>query len=161
MNFDGSGITALNILEKCFDAYTAVRSKARGKADTIVMSFKHLGSVLKILEGAKGGFKVSPTSNKANVYAWTEIVVNSVSGELKIVACQEIDDDIIMLLDFSAIKFYSLPGLFKKRVSPDGKEFFEERAVTGYRYIVDLSLVGDLVVTAPNRCGIIFGIPNY
>lgn len=160
INVDGSGVSATNILEQLFDAYTQVRTKARGKADTFLMSYKHLGSVMKAIETQKGGFKVSVNSTNASLFGWTEIQITSVKGELTVVGIQEMDNDVIMILDWSAIKFFS-NGFFKKRVSPDGIEYFEQRATTGYSYLVDVCLFGDLVLLAPSRCGIIYSIPNY
>lgn len=157
INVDGASITATNIIESLFDAYTTVRSKARGNASTFLMSYKHLGSVMKSIETQKGGFKVSVNSTNASLYGWTEIQVTTVKGQLTIVGIQELDDDVIMMIDWSALKFYS-NGFFKKRKSPDGKEFFESRATTGYTYLVDVCLFGDLVLLAPSRCGIIYGI---
>lgn len=159
-NISGAAITATNILEQIFDAYTEVRKKARGKADTVLCSYKHLGSIMKVIETQKGGFKVSVNSTKASLFGWTEIQITSVKGELTVVGIQEMDDDVIMLLDMSALKFYS-NGFFRKRQSPDGLEYFESRATTGYKYIVDVCLFGDLVLIAPSRCGIIHSVPAY
>jgi hypothetical protein len=160
VNVSGSAINATNILEKIFDAYTTIRSKARGNANTIMMSFKHLGSVMKLIETQKGPYKTTPNSTKASMYGWTEIEVTSVKGTLTIVGVQEMDDDVIMFIDWTALKFYS-NGFFQKRKSPEGKEFFEVRATTGFSYIVDVCLFGDLVLLAPSRCGIIHSIPAY
>lgn len=161
VNVSGASISATNILEKLFDAYTTVRSKARGKADTFLMSYKHLGSIMKAIETQKGGFKVTATSTKASLFGWTEIQITSVKGELTVVGIQEMDNDVIMMLDWSALKFYS-NGFFKKRVNPeDGSAFYETRDTTGYSYIVDICLFGDLVLLAPGRCGIIYSIPDY
>lgn len=160
INYSGAGVTATNILEQLFDFYTAIRTKARGKASTFLMSYKHLGSIMKAIETQKGGFKVSVNSTNASLFGWTEITITSVKGELTVVGIQEMDNDVIMAIDWSALKFYS-NGFFKKRQSPDGKEYFEERATTGFRYLVDICLFGDLVLLAPSRCGIMFEIPNY
>jgi hypothetical protein len=78
-------------------------------------------------------------------------------GSLKLIGVQESDDDIIMFLDWSALKFYS-NGFFKKRRSPDGIEYFESRATTGYTYIVDMCLFGEIVVQRPSYCGILHSI---
>jgi hypothetical protein len=160
VNVPGASITAANILDKIFDAYTQVRIKARGNANTILMSYKHLGSIMKLIETQKGGFKVTPTATKASQYGWTEIEVTSVKGALKIVAIQEWSDDSIAFLDMSAFKFYS-NGMFRKREAPDGKQFYEIRATTGFSYIVDVSLFGELVCLKPSTCGILYSIPNY
>ncbi len=160
VNFSGAAVSAVNLLEKLFDFYNAVRIKARGNANTFLMSYKHLGTAMKIIEAQKGGFKVTATASSASIYGWTEVQITSVKGVLTLVGIQEMDDDWIAALDWSALKFYS-NGFFKKRVSPDGKEFFEVRATTGYSYIVDVCLFGDLILQAPSRCGIMFSIPAY
>lgn len=136
INYSGSGVSATNILEKLFDFYTRVRSVARGNANTFLMSYKHLGSIMKAIETQKGGFKVSVNSTKASMFGWTEIQITSVKGELTVVGVQEMGDSEIFAIDWSALKFYS-NGFFKKRQSPDGIEYFETRATTGYSYIVD------------------------
>lgn len=157
---DGSGVTATNVLEKIFDGYTRVRRFGKGNANKVLMSFKHLGSVMKEIEVQKGGFKVTATATKASIYGWTEIEVTSVKGTLTIVGIQEIDDDIIMYLDMSAFKFYS-NGFFRKRTAPDGKQYFEVRNTTGYAYVLDISLFGEQVLLKPGSCGIMWQIPAY
>jgi len=160
--FDGTGISASNILSKIFDAYTKRMQLAKGgKAPEVLLSFKHFGSILKLIETQKGPFNVVPNSRKVNVYGWDTVEIGSVSGQtLKIVAIQEMDDDLIYLLDWSSVKFYS-NGLFKRRKAPDGKEYYEVRETTGYSYILDHCLFGDLVCTAPWKQMVIRGIPNY
>lgn len=157
INVPGSSVTSVNLLEKLFDFYNAVRIKARGNANTFLMSYKHLGSAMKIIEAQKGGFKVTATASSASIYGWTEVEITSVKGVLTLVGIQEMDDDNIMAIDWSALKFYS-NGFFKKRISPDGKEYFEVRNTTGFQYLVDVCLFGDLILQAPSRCGIMFGI---
>jgi hypothetical protein len=156
INISGASITSSNILSSLFDAFTTVRSKARGTANKIVMSYKHLGSIMKLIETQKGGFK-QVNETRANIYGWTEIDITSVKGTLTVVGVQEMDDSEIMLLDMSAMKFIT-NGFFKKRTSPDGKMYFEKRGTTGYQYLVDVSLFGEFMLTAPSKCGIIYGI---
>ncbi len=160
INISGTGINATNIIEKIFDAYTSIKQLARGNANKVLMSLKHLGSCMKLIETQKGAFKTTATSTKASLYGWTEIEITTVRGNLTLIGIQELDNDTIMLLDMSALKFYS-NGFFRKRQSPDGKEYFEKRATTGYSYLVDVCLFGDLVLIAPSRCGIIHSIPVY
>ena len=152
----GASITAANILDKLFDFYTTVRTKGRGNANTILVSLKHLGSIMKLVETQKGPYSVTKQP-MASLYGWTEIEITSVKGTLKIVGVQEADDDVIMFLDMSAFKFYTNGG-FKKREAPDGKQYFEVRATTGYAYILDFCLFGELVCLKPNTCGIIHAI---
>lgn len=158
INVDGSDITAANILSKIFDAMTTIRQRGKGNPSTVIMSYKNWGSAIKVVESSKGSFNVSPGSQKASQYGWSEIEVGSVTkGGLKLVGVQEADDDIIMFVDWRALTFHS-NGFFQKRKSPEGNEFFEKRATTGYSYIVDICLFGDLVVKRPSYCGILYGI---
>jgi len=156
VNVDGGAITASNILDKLFDAYTEIRTKARGNARTILMSFKHLGSVMKLIEAQKGPFSVSKQP-EASLYGWTEIEITSVKGTLLIVGIQEWDDDVIAFIDWSSMKFMT-NGFFKKRMSPDGREYFEVRNTSGYQYICDVSLFGEMMYKKVGNCGIIYDV---
>lgn len=158
INVSGADITAANIMEKIFDALTTVRQFGKGNPTDVVMSYKNLSSCIKRIEASKGAFNVVPGSQRASQFGWTEIEVGSVTkGSLKLVGVQEADDDIIMFIDWRALKFYS-NGFFKKRRSPDGIEYFESRATTGYTYIVDMCLFGEIVVQRPSYCGILYSI---
>jgi hypothetical protein len=159
VNVDGSGVTATNILDKIFDAYTIVRSVAKGNASTVIMSYKHLGSCMKLIETSKGAYK-QVGDTKASLYGWTEIDIVTVKGKLTLVGVQEMDDDIIAFMDWKACKFYSNGG-FKKRMSPDGKEFFEIRNTSGYQYVVDVCFFGEVGWLKPGHCGIMHSIPAY
>lgn len=158
INVSGSAITATNIKAKLFDAYNEIRRKARGNANTVLLSFKHLGSLMAQIEDQKGAFKVTAKDEKASLYGWTEIILTSVKGTLKVVAIQEMDDDVIMFLDMSAMKFYSNGELLRKRTAPDGKVYYETRQTSGYFYLVDISCFGEFVLHAPTKCGIVYGI---
>lgn len=156
-NISGAAITATNILDKIFDAYTATRQKGKGNASTVLMSFKHLGSVMKLLEAQKGPYVVTKQPS-ASLYGWTEIEITTVRGSLKLTGIVEMDDDVIMLLDLSSIVFRTRGG-FRKRMSPDGKEFFEVRSASaGFSYIVDQCLFGQLEVSKPGQSAIIHSI---
>lgn len=158
INVDGSGITATNIMQQIFDALTTIRQLGKGNPTDVVMSYKNLASCIKVIEASKGAFNVVPGSMRASQYGWTEIEVGSVTkGALKLVGVQEADDDIIMFLDWRALKFYS-NGFFQKRKSPDGIEYFEVRNTSGFQYIVDVCLFGELVVHRPSYCGILYGV---
>lgn len=158
INIDGSAVTSSNLSAKLFDAYNEIRKKARGNASTIVMSYKHLGTLMSQIETQKGAFKVTPTTTKASLYGWTEIELTSVKGNLKVVAVQEMDDDVILFLDMSAMKFYTNGEMFRKRTAPDGKQYYEVREETGYFYLIDICCFGEFVLHAPTKCGIMFGI---
>lgn len=155
---NGSSVTSSNILDKIFDGYVEVRKFGKGNPNEVVMSYRNLGYILKLLESSKGPYNIDQGSRKTSVYGWTEITIGGVKGELKVVGVQEMDDDAIMYLDWRALKFHS-NGFFRKRIAPDGKHYYEVRATTGYQYLVDMCLFGELVVSRPSYCGIMHSIP--
>lgn len=158
INITGASVTATNFVEKIFDGYTTTRLFGKGAPTDILMSYKGLGTAMKIVEASKGAYNVVPDSKKASQYGWTEIQVGSVTNQpLKFVGIQEMDDDIVIFMDWRAAKFYS-NGFFRKRKSPDGIEYFEVRATTGFQYIVDVCLFGEFVLNRPSYCGIMYGI---
>jgi hypothetical protein len=159
VNVDGSSINATNILDKIFDAYTEVRARAKGNATDVLVSFKHLGSIMKILETQKGSYRVTKDA-EANLYGWTTITIGSVKGNLNIVGLQEMDDDIIPIVDWSSMKF-ATNGFFKKRTGPNGNQYFEVRNTTGYQYLVDVCLFGEMAYPKVGQNGIIYSVPNY
>lgn len=153
----GVNVNGSNILDQIFDAYTTIKNRGRGNPNKIVMSYKNLGAVMKLLEVQKGAYHIDQKGTRVNAYGWTEIDVTGVAGMLTVVGIQEQNDDDIKFLDMRALKFYS-NGFFRKRISPDGIEYFETRATTGYTYIVDTCLFGDLVLLRPSYCGILYSI---
>lgn len=158
INIDGSSATAANLVSKIFDGYTQTRRLGKGAPTDIVMSYNNFGLVMKIVEASKGAYNVVPNSMKTSQYGWSEISIGSVTNQaLKFVGVQEMDDDIIMYIDWRGWKFYS-NGFFRKRKSPDGIEYFEVRATTGFQYIVDVCLFGDLVCLRPSYQGILYSI---
>lgn len=157
VNVSGADITATNILDKILDAYNTVRQKARGNADTVIMSYKHLGSCMKAIEVQKGGYKTSATSTKASLYGWTEIEIVSVKGSLKLVGIQEMSDSEIFFIDWKSMSFDS-NKFIQKEISPDGLEYMRVRNTTGYQYIVDMKLFGDLIVSKPGNNGVLYSI---
>jgi len=162
INIDGGAsglnIDADNILASIFNAMTKVALFGKGKPTEAIMSLTNLGYCMQVIERQKGSFFVNQGSQKQSQYGWMEIEVGTVSKTMiKLVGIQEADDDVIMLMDWRAVKFYS-NGFFQKRKGPNGNEYFEIRSTSGYQYLVDVCLFGELVVQRPSYCGIIFGI---
>jgi len=156
-NIDGSGITATNILDAMFDAFTEVRRRGKGRATEYLMSLKNYGSVMKQLELQKGAFRVVEDP-KESLFGWMEMKIANVTGQVvKIVGILEWDDDTIALVDWRGITFRS-NGFFKKRVSPDGREYFEIRGEDGYQYVCDMCLFGEQEFALPGHSAIIHSI---
>ena len=160
VNIDGSTITASNILEKIFDGFVRYKTLAKVGAAECIMSYKHMGSVMKKLEQDKGPHRMVRGSMKVSEYGFTTVEVMGPKGKLTLVALQSLDDDVIMFLDWKSMKIHSNGGIVKHK-DLNGDEFFTVRDENdGYMYICDLVFRGDLVVNRPCRNAIIHTI-NY
>lgn len=159
INTSGAAVSATNILAKLFEFVIKLRNRGAPGATKFVMSYKHWGSIMAILEAAKGPFRKA-SENSSEQYGWSEVSIGGPQGNIDIVAIQEIDNDFIAAVDPKAFKIYSNGG-FKKRQSPGGNMYHEIRNTTGFQYVVDVCFFGDLVLERPNRCGIMHSIPNY
>jgi len=170
VQIDGSGVSATNILQKIFDGAARRQQLGRGSGSLeVICSYKHMGSILALLEiggGSfgtpyKGAFNVVPGSRKVSAYGWQEISIGSPNGDmLKIVAILDMDNDWMWYCDWETVKVYSNGGL-QRRTAPDGKQFYEKRATSGYIYVLDHCLIGDVAVLAPWKHGIMSNIPSY
>lgn len=153
-NYSGTAIDADTILAKIFDAQLITKRIGKGNPSVVLMSYKHMASCMAILETSRD---YVAKDTKASVYGWTEIDVMGVKGSLKLVAVNEMNDDIMPILDWTALKLHS-NGMFERRTSPSGNQFYEVRATTGFKYIVDIRFFGELVISKPSHCGIIHTI---
>lgn len=158
--YSGASMTATSVLDDIFNAVTAGRSKNRSNADTAVVSYKHLGSIFKILEQQKGPYRVTKEA-KTSLYGWTEIEVGCVKGNIKIVGVMEMENTEIFILDMKSMKFFSNGAVFKKQKSPDGNEYYTTRASTGFKYILDISFQAELAHLKPSSNIVIHSIANY
>jgi len=154
----GKNVTSASLLQNLFDTVTDIENRGRGRITDIVMSYKNFGAAVKNIENSKGDFNVTPGSRSAMQFGWREIEVGSVTGHLlKLVGVQEMDDDIIMFIDWRALSFHS-NGFIRKHKDPDGNEFHKIRATTGYSYLIDIYLFGELVLKRPSFTGILHSI---
>lgn len=157
INVNGATSTAATILDDIFNAYTTIKNRGKGNPNKAVMSYLRLGYIMALLEQQKGAYHIDQKGTRVNSYGWTEITIFGVKGQLEVVGIQEMDDDYILFLDMRAMKIFT-NGFFRKRQNPDGREYFETRATTGYKYIIDICLFGDLVLLRPSYCGILYGL---
>ncbi len=161
INVDGGAtnlaITAENIVDALFDAGLEIAKLGKGNPTDIVLSLSRWGSVVKVLQAAKGSYNVIPGSERVNEYGWKEIKIGGFKGEFTVVGVHEADDDVAMFIDWRAFSFHSNGG-FRKEMSPDGLEYFTIRAESGYQYVIDMCLFGEQVCKIPSYCGIVYGI---
>jgi hypothetical protein len=157
LNFDGSSMTATSILEDIFDAMVKVRRYSGNKTSEAWMSFKLFGLCMKILELQKGAFNQADKMD-VNAYGWQSITIQGVKGTIKLVAINEAEDDVIMLMNPKAIKFHTY-NFIQRIKDANGNMFYVSRATTGYSFITDHRLQGNFVLNDPSSCGIIYSIP--
>ena len=157
VNVSGANVTSANILQEIFNSYVTIRRIGGGQPFNVVMSYKNWGSCLKSMEAEKGPFNVMAGKKDAEVYGWDEISVGGFAGTLKLVAIQEMDDDIIYFLDMKTIKFFTNGGI-RRRKDPDGNQYYQIRNTTGYQYIIDHMIFGDMVCLEPKKNGVMYGI---
>ena len=156
-NKDGSGLTAATLLDGIFDTHNRARQIGKGNPTEAIMSYKLFAAVMKSIENGTGpglAAQYQASDSKANVFGWTEIMVTGVKGALKLVAVPDMDDDVIFILDWESIKLFS-NGMFERRTSPEGKQFYEIRNTSGYQYVVDVRFFGELVVSKPSSNAVI------
>lgn len=157
LNLDGSTFTEDNILEGLFNRYVTVRNRCGGRPTKAVMSYQNGAAIMKNLEVAKGAYHIDQKGSQVTAYGWEEIAVLGPKGRLTLVLVQEMEDDVIFILDPKTIKFHS-NGMFKERVAPDGKKFFEVRGTDGFYYIVDIMCFGELACFMPTANAVIANI---
>lgn len=142
-NKSGAAITSTNILEELFDAMTEGRQRGKGRFTTLLMDLSNYGSVMKQLNLQKSAYRVVQ-DEKASEFGWFEMKIANVTGQtMELVGIQEWDDDLITGVDWKSLKFLT-NGYYRKRISPEGRQYFEDRATTGYSYYVDMCLFGEM-----------------
>jgi hypothetical protein len=161
-NHNGSGIGAADALETIFEAWGRTKQIARMSNITeVIMSFANLQNIMKELEapstGIGTGRQFTAADTKVNAYGWTTIQVTGVKGSLTLVGVNELRNDLMFGLDWRGIDLHS-NGLFERRKSPSGNEYYEERTEDGFVYIVDIRFFGELVVSIPANHFVIHGI---
>lgn len=157
INQSGAAFTEDNILEGVFNKYVTIRNRAGGRANKLVCSYKNGAAIMKNLEVGKGAYHMDQKSSNVTAYGWEEVDIMGPKGRLSMVLVQEAEDDLMLVLDPKTIRFHS-NGMFRKRVAPDGKSFYEVRGTDGYYYIVDIMCFGELACFGPKFNGVIHSV---
>lgn len=156
LNFSGAAITNTNIIEQIFDHYVTTRKIGKGNPTEVVMSYKHLASAMKVIESQKGAYKMAD-GTKASIYGWTSIEIVGPKGKLTFTGVNEMDDDIIYIMDWKGMTFYT-NNYFATHKDPNGNMYYTVRGANGYIYLVDIFLRGEFVVTMPAGSAVIHTI---
>lgn len=152
-NVDGSGITEANMLEEVFKAFMEVSRIGKGRPTEIICSYKNFQSMSIALESGRRFSKGDVESG----YGFMSINVLGPGDKMKITAIREMDDDVLFIVDWNALKLAG-SNFFNRKRHGNNEEFYMERATTGYTYIVDIRLFGNLIVQNPSYCGVVHSI---
>lgn len=150
---DGSDITKENIMDKLYDAYFETMSLGKGNPTEMLCSFKHFKNAAKALE-LNRQYSVN---DKKGGYGFRSISLVGNQGEMTLTGIRDMGDDEIFIMDWESLKFHG-NNFFERKRHFNNEEFFLERATTGYSYITDIKFFGDLVVSRPSHCGVVYGI---
>ena len=169
-NASGASIAVGNVLGPIFDAYATSKEIGKlGNVSDVIMSYKWFSAAMKELElpashaatgGVGTGRQFTAQDKAVTAFGFTSITVASVDGgaPLKLVAVNEMRDDIMFGIDWSTIDLHS-NGMIERVVSPDGNEFYTERTEDGHVYITDIRFFGEVVCKMPCYNFVIHSIP--
>lgn len=151
---DGSGFTASTILDDLLGAYYQIAGLAKGNPSEILCSFGIMKNISKQLETNR---RYAVTDKKAG-YGWRSISLMGPDGDITLTCIRDMASSEAYVMDWEALDFHG-SKFFERKRHFDGSESFLVRNTTGYQYLVDIKFYGDLVVSRPSHCGIIYGIP--
>lgn len=158
--FDGSSITSANILDKLFDYVTELQIACGSDADQIWVSGRAFAACLKQLEGEKKAYNVQPGSRKITKYGWQEVQIGSQSGTLvTIVGVPEMDDSMMMIVNPKDFQF-ATNGFVRQVASPEGNKYYTVRTTSGWYFLVDFEVYGELVCLAPHKQAYVNNVPT-
>lgn len=158
---DGSGYSTSNLLDKLFDAVVEHQIVNASTEDEVWMSGRKYAAALKLLEGEKKNYNVVPGSAKVSKYGWREIEIGSMTGQvIKIVCVPEMDNDMIMIINPKDFKF-ATNGFIRQVATPEGHKYYTVRETTGYFYLCDWEVFGELVCLRPSRQMLIHSLPDF
>lgn len=154
INVSGASFSASTLLDDIFGAFFDVHKYGKGNPTEILCGFGAFKNIAKQLEVSRQ----YSTTDKAAGYGWRSVNILGVDGEVKITALRDMADSEMPIIDWDSMEFHG-SNFFERKRHMDGSESFLVRNTTGYQYIVDCKLYGDLVVHQPSHCGIIHSIP--
>jgi hypothetical protein len=158
LNFTGAAMTRTSILDDIFTRYVSVNRQVKNGPSEVWLSYTNFGYCMQILELEKGAYNQADKV-KVNKFGWKEININGIDASLKLVAINEMDDDIILLMNPASISFHTNKW-FQRHQDPNGNQFFTVRdATNGFYYIVDMFMYGNFICHAPSKNAIIHSIP--
>ena len=152
-NFSGASATASNLLDVLNEHFFDTAAIGKGNATEMIMSYKNFRHCINSLQDNKryaGGDKTAG-------HGFKSIDLLGPDNDFKLTGIRDMADDAVMFLDWNTLCFHG-DSMFERKRHMNGDEYFLERSTTGYSYIVDTKINGDLVCSTPSYNGIVHGI---
>lgn len=153
--FDGTGFTASTVVDKLIDIYYDVKELGKVDQAEIIVPYHIFKAFAKKIENSK---QYSGSEKKAGV-GYSQLVVVGPAGEMILTALPDMRDDLIFIIDWESFEFAGHRFLDRIK-SPDGLEYYTVRSKTGYRFICDHVLQGDLVAKKLSSSAVVHSIPR-
>lgn len=154
-NFDMSGATAENLLEKLYEAMLEIKRVGRGNPADILLSYTNFGYAVKNLE-LSDRFKAM---DDKKLYGFDGISILGPTGQrIRLVPEPEMDNDVILFWDRSSVELAGTKFFENETMNKMGQPFYVDRATTGYVYIQDIKFYGNLIWQRIEKSGIGYGL---
>lgn len=147
----GAGaMTAANLLDKILAFAYLLKRQGRQKNQEFLVSYGVFKNLAIKLEANGRRYVVK---DREAGYGFESVTFIGPEGDVKVTALKRLNDTEIYAVDWSGVKFAG-SAMFETVKSPDGNRFYVERAATGYGYITDVKLAGEMVYSPSKLAGI-------
>lgn len=152
---DGASYTASNITDKLTDFYYDVKDLGKVDAAEILVPFHVFKAFAKKIEANKRYM----VKDKMSGVGFSSLYIDGPSGEMKLTALSDMALDKAFVINWEDFCFAGYRFLDKVK-DPDGNEYHKIRSTSGYKYIVDLVLQGELIAKKLSGSAVIHSIPQ-
>ena len=138
----------------------ALRGRSPRTVDA-VMSLRWFGVLQKYFLGVRGDYFKKVSGSTINFLDVDMMYINGPDGTmLRVVGVKSMRDDLVYFLGDDTLRFSSL-NFIKVYESPDGNKWTVDRNdETGFQWICDYSIYGDLILKRPAGAAVLYNLPN-
>ena len=138
----------------------ALRGRSPRTVDA-VMSLRWFGVLQKYFLGVRGDYFKKVSGSTINFLDVDMMYINGPDGTmLRVVGVKSMRDDLVYFLGDDTLRFSSL-NFIKVYESPDGNKWTVDRQdETGFQWICDYSIYGDLILKRPAGAAVLYNLPD-
>lgn len=140
-----SNTTYENLKDALFDFYYTAEQMGRSDNSEVLVPY----SVFKALALSTEDQRRRTGDDTKTTMGAKSMRLQGPDGDMVVTGIRDMQNGHIVVMDWDAVVFASRGELIKN--AKMNGEYFEERATTGYTYIVDRKMEGELIVTAPYK----------